>query len=518
MARYAVLLLVFLAGCQRNAAEVPAKQKVTGGAPGPGFVPANQKSGAANEKSDPAKEPKFADWPKPAVALVLTGQQMGYIEPCGCTGLENQKGGLARRQTLIKQLAEERGWPVVPLDVGSQVKGFGKQLEIKFASTVQGLRSMGYRAVVLGDGDLRLTPGELLAAMVGADGTASDFVSANVAVLGRDLQPQYVVVEKGGKRIGVTTALGAKFEEQLRGDELVHEPPLAALKKVAEELVKQKCDSLVLLAHAPLDEARKLAAQVPVFDLVVASGETTLASNELETITGTKTRLMQVGLKAMYVGVIGIFDDPQNRFRYESVPLDARFADSPEMLKLLADYQEQLKDLGLGGLGIKPQPHPSGRKFVGSETCGECHTKAHAKWKSTTHATATDSLVTPPNSRGSIPRHYDPECLSCHVTGWEPQLFFPYESGYLSLEKTPRLTQNGCENCHGPGSAHVAAENGEGNPSTDTIAKLRSDMRLPLAGAEKKCMECHDVDNSPDFHKAGAFEKYWKDVEHIGKD
>src|SRR5262245_36325151 len=213
MARYAVVLLVVLVGCQRG--EVASKQKATGGAQQPGSVPANEKLGTANEKSAPAKESKFADWPKPAVALVLTGQQIGYIEPGGCTGLENQKGGRARRQTLIRQLADQRGWPVVPLDVGSQVKRFGKQQEIKFASTVQGLRAMGYRAVSLGEGDLRLTPGELLAAMAGADGTTNDFVSANVAVLGRELQPQYVVVEKGGKRIGVTAALGAKFEEHL---------------------------------------------------------------------------------------------------------------------------------------------------------------------------------------------------------------------------------------------------------------------------------------------------------------
>ena len=146
-----------------------------------------------------------------------------------------------------------------------------------------------------------------------------------------------------------------------------------------------------------------------------------------------------------------------------------RFADSPEMLKLLADYQEQLKELGPGwALEIKPQPHASGRKFVGSETCGQCHTKAMAKWSSTKHAHATDSLVTPPNSRGSIARHFDPECLSCHVTGWEPQRYFPYDSGYLSLDKTPLLTHSGCENCHGPGSAHVAAENGEGNPTAET--------------------------------------------------
>src|SRR5207237_3369639 len=106
----------------------------------------------------------------------------------------------------------------------------------------------------------------------------------------------------------------------LRGEELIHEPPLDALKKAADELAVQKCDFRVLLAHAPFDEARKLAEQVPGFDLVVASGETSLASDQLEKVSATKTHLMQVGLKAMYVGVVGLFDDPQTPIRFESVP------------------------------------------------------------------------------------------------------------------------------------------------------------------------------------------------------
>jgi hypothetical protein len=43
-------------------------------------------------------------------------------------------------------------------------------------------------------------------------------------------------------------------------------------------------------------------------------------------------------------------------------------------------------------------------------------------------------------------------------------------------------------------------------------------MRLTLANAQEKCLECHDIDNSPDFHKEGAFEKYWEQVKHYGKD
>ena len=52
------------------------------------------------------------------------------------------------------------------------------------------------------------------------------------------------------------------------------------------------------------------------------------------------------------------------------------------------------------------------------------------------------------------------------------------------------------------------------------VAKRRDAIKLPLAGgvAQRKCLECHDDDNSPEFHHRGAFEEYWKQVEHVGKD
>ena len=507
-------------------------------APPPAFPPSPTPAAEATHGKDAAAEPTaavpaaavaqplFGGWPKPELVLVLTGQQLGYIEPCGCTGLENQKGGLARRHTLIKELSD-RGWPVVPLDVGSQVRRYGKQSELKFQHSADALRIMGYRAIALGADDLRLPAGELLGGTNPPD-QPSLFVGANLALIDRDLQPQFLIIEAGGKRIGVTAVLGTKYESRLQSDELVHGPAIESLKTVAAQLTAAKCDLYVLLAHAPQEEARKIAKELPLFDLIVVAGQTNVPSSELEVLPGGKTRLMQTGIKAMYAGVVGVFDEPaagnalrgDPKFRFESVPLDARLKDSPEMLKLLARNQEELRTLGLEGLGLTPRPHPSGRQFVGSDKCGECHTKAFEIWSKTPHAHATDSLVKPPNTRGDIARHFDPECLSCHVTGWDPQQFHPFESGYLGLEQTPLLKHSGCENCHGPGSAHVAAEEGGAKIAPADIAKRRDEMKLPLAGgvAERKCLECHDDDNSPDFHHEGAFAKYWKQVEHSGKD
>lgn len=476
------------------------------------------------ETEKPSKAPPepyaWPKWPKPQFAFFVTGQQMGYIEPCGCTGLENQKGGLARRHSLLTQLKQTSGWEVVPIDVGSQVRRYGRQSEIKFTQTANALRLLGYQAVTLGKDDLRLNAGELLAATNPDTDRESIFTSANVALLARELQPRFRIIEAGGRKIGVIGALADDYEQQLQSDEIVHEGAVEALKAGTAEMKQAGCDLLVLLAHASMDATKKLATAVPEFDLVVTSGGVGEPTRELVPIEGTKSRMAQVGTKGMYVGIIAVYDDAKEPLRYERVPLDSRLSDSKAMLDLLAEYQNQLQQLGLSELGLRPQPHPSGRTFVGTSTCVDCHTKAGEVWANSKHAHATDSLVTPPNSRGDIARHFDPECLSCHVTGWEPQKFFPFASGYESLEKTPVMAHSGCENCHGPGSAHVAAENGDGSPSMADILQRREEMKLPLAGgvAERRCMECHDIDNSPDFHVKGAFEKYWKQVEHIGKD
>ena len=39
----------------------------------------------------------FRKWPAPDAVLFVTGDQHGYIEPCGCTGLDKQKGGVQSR-------------------------------------------------------------------------------------------------------------------------------------------------------------------------------------------------------------------------------------------------------------------------------------------------------------------------------------------------------------------------------------------------------------------------------------
>lgn len=461
---------------------------------------------------DPLKlnGPLFVGWPKPQVALVLSGQQEGYIEPCGCAGLENQKGGLKRRHTLVRSLAE-RGWPVVPLDLGGQIHRFSRQAEIKLQTTIQSLVKIGYQAVGFGPQDLRLPPEQLIS--IAANLEETPFVSANVGLLDFDagFTSRSRIVEAGGRKIGVTAVLGKRFQAAINNDDVKLLPAEEALTPVLEKL-KAEADFLVLLAFATSEESKALAEKFPELDVVVSAGGAEEPPAEAETLAGGKTRLVHVGAKGMYVVVLGLYDDVETPLRYQRVPLDARYADSADMQAIFTEYQNELKALGLPGLGLKPRPHPTGRTFVGSEACGDCHSAAYAVWEKTPHAHATQTLVDL-----KPPRHFDPECLACHVTGWDAREFVPYASGYLGLGETPRLTANGCENCHGPGSRHVAAESGEIDAGPEMLTALRNEMRLPYAQAERKCVECHDTDNSPEFSHKG-FAHYWKQVEHHGKD
>jgi hypothetical protein len=181
------------------------------------------------------------------------------------------------------------------------------------------------------------------------------------------------------------------------------------------------------------------------------------------------------------------------------------------MIQLLGSYQRQLESLGLEGLRLSAVRHPTGRRFAGSAACSECHEYAYEVWEGSSHAFALTTLEEQDPRRDS-----DPECLSCHVVGWAAQRFEPFEGGFLSMDKTPHLAHNGCENCHGPAAAHAAVERGDVRASATERDRLREELVLSIDTPEGKqkavnnCLECHDLDNSPAFD----FDEYWPAVDH----
>ena len=134
---------------------------------------------------------------------------------------------------------------------------------------------------------------------------------------------------------------------------------------------------------------------------------------------------------------------------------------------------------------------PAGNN-VGSNRCLECHPVEHAWWASSAHANGMASLRSPSAQPGAAT---DPACVRCHAT---PKKAGPM-AATATLEAFDVMGGVGCESCHGPGEAHVAAGGG-----TSNIQGLGESC--PVCVIEAVCTSCHTPVWSPDWNLESALE------------
>lgn len=490
-------------------------------------TPASPGSAAPKTKAA-APTPIVQGWPQPAFVLAITGQQHGYIEPCGCS--PKQSGGLARRADLFRQLREEKKWPVMGLETGGTLEGLRvtrRQSLLKFNMNLDALNNMGYRVLGLGTEELKLGANklfEIYSERNVQEGFDLPFVAANVVLhgspeLGTPLA--YRLLEIGGKQVAVTSVFGNEFKPEfalINEDEIKIVDPAVALPKVLATMKAEKPDVLVVLSYDSVEASKAIAHKFPELDVVVSAAGADDPGNDFEMIG--KTLFFVSGMKGKHVNVVGFYPGEKVAVRFERVELDQdRFGRAPKMRELMAKYQELLKEEWLDPSSetrMRAPDHPSEHQFMGAKSCAECHASAYEVWEGSNHAHATASLLDGrPEEKGTwIDRTYDPECLACHATGWDAQEALPYRDGFIDALTTPHLAGNQCENCHGPGSEHVKLETDWkklGGDITEALTASRRAVRVTQAQAEKKvCLKCHDFANSPNFD----FNEYWPQIEH----
>lgn len=93
--------------------------------------------------------------------------------------------------------------------------------------------------------------------------------------------------------------------------------------------------------------------------------------------------------------------------------------------------------------GRKPEPVEEGKPtYVGTQACIACHQEAYEVWKGTQHSNAYATLV-------RDHKQFNLDCVSCHVTAYD-------RPGGSTVTHVENLKNVQCEQCHGPGSLHVA--------------------------------------------------------------
>lgn len=454
--------------------------------------------------------PLFQDWPTPAGALVITGEQLGYLAPCGCT--QGQKGGLIRREILINKLGKQ-GWPLALIDLGSLINdpathGGPVETKVRYTVALQALAQLNYDAVALSAQDMKLEVQEVLGQYMNL-GDRPKIVSANVTTpLGlEDKLVPSVRTAAGPIKIGVTAVLDPEtlkaINDPNKADLLTVKTPDEVLPAVLADLEKDT-HVQVLMVQGPPELAKDLAERYPGFGIVVGTSTYVDAPKDPEPLNGGKTLLIQVGKKGQYVGVVGLFQDPREKIRYQRIELHDRYTNTPELaglgepMRQLLDEQFPNTLKAAGALENYPRRRyvafdaPADAHYVGALTCKECHPGTYDQWSNTPHARAYRGLT-----KKARNREWDAECVSCHVTGFE------YETGYTTPDATPHLKGNQCENCHGPGSKHAADP--DNTQYLKAIARSADDFQRNY-----RCLVCHDEDNDPHFN----WDKYWPKIEH----
>jgi hypothetical protein len=345
-------------------------------------------------------------------------------------------------------------------------------------------------------------------------------------------------------KIGVTAAFDPEREDEVRpggqdlgGLEFKILDPFEEIKKQLAALQAGKPDLLVLLWHGKYATTEKLVAEFPQLDIIVTADGAEDPDPKPKYI-GKKTLLVAPGQKGKHVPVVGLFPaGGKERLKYELVDLDEnRFANSPKVLEHMRFYQDDMlkannlcknepaiDDLRnrdpLTGRPVDANRNP----YMGAKVCGECHKSAYDVWLTSKHAQATESLKTgrPGDEKTWINRLYDPECVACHVTGWDPKQVVRFKTGYEDEGSTPQLVGQSCENCHGPGGLHTELERAwaKDKKTTDEVTAWRKFHRMSVKTARDVCAKCHDGDNDPEFDTdKKPFDKYWAEIAHPGKD
>jgi hypothetical protein len=382
---------------------------------------------------------------------------------------------------------------------------------IKTRNLIDGMGTMRYDVINVGEKDLADGVPAYLSAIQGSKlaVTSASFLyrDSGDPVFAPFAVKSYTLPSGSALKIGYLGLSGfnSSFaKEGEKGRVVVMRQPSEGLKLNLAAL-RKRVDFVVLLANLNLRELEDTLKENPGVDLVLATyaGRVSPASS-METIAGVPVLYAgdqgkRLGEVRLTLGAAGGKPD----LKAGHVWLTRRYPSDPGLQSLIDQTVAKVNEAnrkmaearGAAVPAVLPQPASPGRPaqgtvaapgatthlpFLTSPACQSCHGEAWQVYQASAHAHAFETLK-------KANQDYNPECVSCHVTGFnEPQ-------GYLDARQTPELVNVQCEACHGNAAMHVR------------------DPQKPFGAVPpRRCFGCHTKENSPDF----VFFKYWEQIKH----
>ncbi|MBN1424698.1 hypothetical protein JXA88_09080 [Candidatus Fermentibacteria bacterium] len=352
-------------------------------------------------------------------------------------------------------------------------------------AVLESMARAGYHAAALGERELGLGR-----AFVDSIIEAMPFplLAANLVdpVTGARLTKTYEIVDVGTVRVGILGLVMKTAPGNVDTAVFRIEDPMQWAQQLVPEIAA-KSDVVVVLAHLGWGGAFSLAQQVPGIDVIV-SGHGSYATEQPQRVG--ETVLVQAGDQGKRVGRLSITGEiKKGKFSGTLTTLGRDVPDDPDIKNLVSHYSIRVREYYSSlnhGARTSPAPTQVSQRYGGAQQCRACHAPVYERWLETGHSHAMATL----EHRG---KHFDPECVRCHSTGYGKP------TGFISMKVNPDLANVQCEQCHGQGSLHIMYRT-KGDASLEGLNPVMAERarKFPVVGPTV-CLQCHTPDRDPDF-------------------
>lgn len=378
----------------------------------------------------------------PSTVILYTGNTKSHLEPCGC--YQEQSGGVSRRAYAVERI-RECGFPTFVVDAGNIFDGQEKIDAQRCHTNMKALVEMDCSAVALSCTDIAYDDNYLI-----QQKDIAKFPFLAPSETQKDFTEPYVTKQAGQHTI-------------------------AFLAGGASEQAALEADVIVSLGNPK---------ELEHIDVVILPDEVNAMKSGMKTLyVGSKSEGKTLGVLGLWIDASG---NLTNHYATQ-IALTGEVGESKLIRQMLTDfYRSTAEENTSHGLPLFSEQalEKQNSAYISANTCKGCHEQEYLQWSATRHAFAYQTLV-------KKERYFDPNCVSCHTTG------FGYATGFQIGDQHSTLKGVQCETCHGPGKQHA------GNPKKTNI---RSGKDTSL------CLQCHDTEHSPGF--ADVVKLHTKDVDH----
>ncbi|MDX5595693.1 bifunctional metallophosphatase/5'-nucleotidase [Pseudovibrio sp. SPO723] len=313
-----------------------------------------------------------------------------YDSTCGAEDEAEGKcfGGIARIKTMLDQrrtALEGEGKNFVTLDAGDQFQGSLFYTTYKGEAAVEFMNGLSIDAMAVGNHEFDDGPAALAKFIDAANfPVLSGNIDVNNEPLLKGKVPGILILEKGGEKIGIVSALAEDTSETSSPGEGVRFIMAEDyLKGAVEALEAAGVNKIIALTHEGLTRDKQIAAAVPGIDIIVGGHSHTLLSNTQERAEGpypvlvknpegVEVPIVQAYAYGKFLGEIEVtWDDEGNVIKAEGEPilLDASVAPDETFQARVEELAAPIEELKSKVIGSTAELIDGDR---GSCRAGEC--------------------------------------------------------------------------------------------------------------------------------------------------